>query len=443
MMTDEQLADLLRRTADRVPVNARLTDLVQARVRRARRRRRAGAIASAAAGVVVVLVAVVALVAGPVRHDSGPRPEPPATGVDAWRWRDLPSPRPLMFGDTERTLVVGHSLVVLGREPTHWTAVVSDPVGAPFGARDPAPDTWMTQATVAVSDTTVYLWGGSIVGSTNGGAYETGSDLAFDVATRTWSKLPPAPIESRTGAVAVWTGKELVVWGGSRELAPRPDGQRTQVFTDGAAYDPSTRAWTVLPPVSVPASLVPVKAVAASGKVVIWAQAEGRGSDPAEGRTLVYDPATRQWTVAPGPPLTTPAGGTGLVTTTDGPVAVAATLSSAWHNRPPAAARFDVAAETWTPLRGPSLPPDTLCGTTVVPLRDLAAATTVAAVIPNCGGAFPQVLDPTRRHWVPLAAWGADKALAGVPSSGDAFLTSDKLPATQRPSRPGAQILAP
>ncbi|ONH29136.1 hypothetical protein BL253_17115 [Pseudofrankia asymbiotica] len=449
-MTDEQLADLLRRTADRVPANARLTDLVQARVRRARRRRRAGAIASAAVGVAVVLVAVVTLVAGPVRQDSGPRPEPSATGVDAWRWRDLPPrpslpSRPSTFGDTERTLVVGHSLVVLGRDPAHWTAEVSDPVGVPLGARYPAPDTTWTSATVAVSDTTIYLWGGSVAGAGNGAVHEAGGDLAFDVTTRTWSKLPPAPIEQRTGAVAVWTGAEVVVWGGARDLGPSPKDNHLQAYTDGAAYNPATRTWTRLPPAPVAVGLVPVDAVVVDGKVVIWTHPMVRTSwepDLAAQRTLVYDPATYQWRVAPGPGLIEYSGGSPLVATSAGAIAVSGSVNQVdapWNVRL-SAARFDVATATWTPLPVPGFPPS-LCPSSVVPLRDLATGTTVAAAVPTCGD--PQVLDPASGQWVPITDWGADKVLAGVPSSGDAYLTSDKLTAARRPDRPGTQILAP
>ena len=52
-----------------------------------------------------------------------------------------------------------------------------------------------------------------------------------------WTRLPRAPIAPRSEYAAVWTGKEMIVWGGY--------SGNTQ-YGDGAAYDPATRTWTKL-----------------------------------------------------------------------------------------------------------------------------------------------------------------------------------------------------
>ncbi|MBL7495682.1 hypothetical protein I6A84_10170 [Frankia sp. CNm7] len=438
MMNDNQLTDLLHQVADRVPANARLADLVAARVRRARQRRRAAAVAGAASAVVAFVAAAV-LFAGSARDDTAPRPEPAATGVDAWRWRDLPAAVLPTDDGTRRLLAVGDALVSLTWEGSRWSAAVSKPAGAPFGPRVPAPDTRRTRMAVAVSDTTVYLWGGSILGSTHGGAHEAGNDLAFDTTTGTWSTLPPAPIQSRDGAAVVWAGGRLVVWGGWRGGFP-PVESRTLI--DGAAYDPATGTWTVLPTAPAADGLKPSYAAAIDGRVVILVNREGRSSNSADRRTLVYDLAARRWIEAPGSPLPELGGGTGLAATSAGLVVVSATLDSAYQQLN-AAARFDLATGTWISLPGPRLRPETLCRTQIVPLRDVATGRTVAAAVPNCPDPEPQVLDPATDAWVPLDEWGADKVLAGVPSSDGAYLTSDALPAGSRPSGTSPRILAP
>ena len=48
-----------------------------------------------------------------------------------------------------------------------------------------------------------------------------------------WTRLPGAPIAPRSEYAAVWTGKQMIVWGGY-------SGNTTQ-YGDGAAYDPATR----------------------------------------------------------------------------------------------------------------------------------------------------------------------------------------------------------
>ena len=57
--------------------------------------------------------------------------------------------------------------------------------------------------------------------------------------TGEWELLPDSPLDDREDAVAVWTGEEVIVWGGRRDLL---------ALTDGAAYDPSTGEWRSIAP---------------------------------------------------------------------------------------------------------------------------------------------------------------------------------------------------
>ena len=53
--------------------------------------------------------------------------------------------------------------------------------------------------------------------------------LSYDPGTNRWLPLPPAPILGRYGPTSVWTGRELIVWGG---------GSAYPLFADGAAFTP-------------------------------------------------------------------------------------------------------------------------------------------------------------------------------------------------------------
>jgi hypothetical protein len=55
---------------------------------------------------------------------------------------------------------------------------------------------------------------------------------AYDPAGDRWEALPAAPLTPRARAVAVWTGREFIVWGGEAD-----HNHRAQ-FDDGAAYTP-------------------------------------------------------------------------------------------------------------------------------------------------------------------------------------------------------------
>ena len=87
--------------------------------------------------------------------------------------------------------------------------------------------------------------------------------------------LPSAPIEGRIGSVGVWTGSEMIVWGGSQtrptggedlivrdSLRPGPAGGEDVIVTvtvdgaeeplaDGAAYNPATNTWRKLSPAPI------------------------------------------------------------------------------------------------------------------------------------------------------------------------------------------------
>lgn len=62
-----------------------------------------------------------------------------------------------------------------------------------------------------------------------------GSVTAASLAHYRWSRLPAAPLELSSGAVGLWTGTHMIVWGESTG----PDGT---LHADGAAYAPVRRS---------------------------------------------------------------------------------------------------------------------------------------------------------------------------------------------------------
>ncbi len=101
----------------------------------------------------------------------------------------------------------------------------------------------------------------------------------------TWELLPAGPLSSRLGFSAVWTGHELIVWGGSLGATP--------VHADGAAYDPAAAAWRTLAP--APAGFGPRlwhSAVWTGAEMLLWG-GYVEGADDVEG--VAYDPAADRW----------------------------------------------------------------------------------------------------------------------------------------------------
>lgn len=134
-----------------------------------------------------------------------------------------------------------------------------------------------------------FVWGGSRGTQTATEAFDDGA--TYDPVSGTWRALPVAPITGRVGAVAVWTGKEVLVWGGN-DSTPGPTTP-----PDGALFNPATRTWRRIAP--APGGRVFARGFSLSGQVVI---AGGDTPTGAPESALVYDPATDDWRTIPTPP---------------------------------------------------------------------------------------------------------------------------------------------
>ena len=120
----------------------------------------------------------------------------------------------------------------------------------------------------------------------------------YDPATNTWKRLPPAPISPRTGAAAVWTGTEMLVWGGADSESSLAGD--THVAADGAAYDPRTETWRRLSASPLAARHDPIAVWTGDRLVVLGGQpvvSQAVEFGYADGAT--YDPATDRWQILP------------------------------------------------------------------------------------------------------------------------------------------------
>ena len=152
------------------------------------------------------------------------------------------------------------------------------------------------------------IWGGQRL---TGSEYRA-DGLSYQPATQTWTRIPPAPLAPRADQRAVWTGSKMLVWAGDN---PR---LFEIVYGDGAAYDPATRRWTPLPK-SPLSPRVYNSAVWTGRQMIVWGggvigeQAELPATQVVPPGTLfddgaAYDPATNQWTLLPNAPRTTGSG---------------------------------------------------------------------------------------------------------------------------------------
>jgi len=161
---------------------------------------------------------------------------------------------------------------------THQADAWRKMASAPLSPRSPAVTVW--------TGTEMVVWGG-----VNAEQF-LADGAAYDPARDRWRPLASGPLSPRTGVMSVWSGRELLVWGG---------GNSGDTFADGAAYDPATDRWRTM--VQGPLGRRTGGATAWTGReMVIWG-----GVDVAGGREFkdgaAYDPATNGWRIIAASPL--------------------------------------------------------------------------------------------------------------------------------------------
>ena len=131
--------------------------------------------------------------------------------------------------------------------------------------------------------TEVVVWGGDPSSARSDGA-------AYDPASDTWRVLATAPVGGRYFHVAAWTGMEMLVWGGL--------DQARNGLGDGAAYDLATDRWRRLPA----APLVGTGSQAAVWARDRWIVVDGvpAGAGPVRLGVAAYRPNTDSWSTLPG-----------------------------------------------------------------------------------------------------------------------------------------------
>jgi FG-GAP-like repeat/Divergent InlB B-repeat domain/FG-GAP repeat len=123
------------------------------------------------------------------------------------------------------------------------------------------------------------VWGGGA----SGVLYNTGG--RYNPATDSWTATPivNAP-DARESQTAVWTGTEMIVWGG--------DSFGGVVFNTGGRYNPATNIWTPTSTTNGPEGRSFHTAVWTGNEMVVWGGSGGSMYLNTGGR---YNPSTNTW----------------------------------------------------------------------------------------------------------------------------------------------------
>ena len=122
------------------------------------------------------------------------------------------------------------------------------------------------------------VWGGSNnFGVNTGGRYNPKTDSWTDTSTT-------AAPSARYDHTVVWTGSEMIVWGGT-------DGSGVNYFNTGGKYDPVTDTWLATTTSNVPNGRVGHAAVWSGTEMIVW----GGGGSVTNNTGGRYDPFTDSW----------------------------------------------------------------------------------------------------------------------------------------------------
>ncbi len=160
--------------------------------------------------------------------------------------------------------------------PMTNTWVATNTTGAPSARRD---------HTVVWTGSEMIIWGGSLRSFETTPTTDTGGRYNPGANTWTATNMTGAPA-ARVNHTAVWTGSEMIVWGGFFNLTTRT--------ATGGRYNPSTNAWTATSTTSAPAARADQTAVWTGSEMIVWGGAfDFSGATATGGR---YRPSTNTWT---------------------------------------------------------------------------------------------------------------------------------------------------
>lgn len=288
--TEKHLQTLLGEEAANVAVEDRLCEIVQPQPEGAGTTRSKPSPLMVAA--VLVLVVGFGLFAGSLFGNDAPQPVATESAIP----QIVTTGAPLTPSTTSASTEVLPGTAPPRVPPTtaeHLSSTTVFGLAATMEEIDVVVPDWLENRdghSVVWTGTEVIVWGGWTDRESAGSTLTSG---AYNPTTDTWRPMPDSPLTPRGGHEAAWTGTEMLIIGGEE-----PDTERG--LSDGAAYNPTTNTWRQLPEVGAPDPAEQwwrYDSVWTGSDFVIWVH------DTNEVRS--YNPSTDKWRDLPQPMIGT------------------------------------------------------------------------------------------------------------------------------------------
>jgi N-acetylneuraminic acid mutarotase len=161
----------------------------------------------------------------------------------------------------------------------------------------------------------------------------------LDCADDSWSAtgIVNAP-EARDFHTAVWTGSEMIIWGGSNS-----DGGHVNSLNSGGRYSPSTDSWAAMAIANAPLGRASHTAVWTGSEMIIWGGYNYPAGELNGGG--IYSPATDSWTATSTTNAPTPREAHTAAWTGSEVIVWGGRNFSVWMN---SGGRYDPSTDSWT-----------------------------------------------------------------------------------------------
>ena len=230
-----------------------------------------------------------------------------------------------------------HTAIWTGADMIVWGGAASDGLRGDGGRYDPAQDSWRPvhddigllrrmEPSATFTGTELIVWGGFNYDL----PLPLGDGARFRLATASWRAISSAGAPSgRSRAQAVWTGTEMVLWG----------GRGPAYWNEVAHYNPTADAWTLVGSTGAPEGRDYYSTIWSGSELIVFGGY--RDSMPVLNTGGRYNPSSRQWT----PTATAGASPAALHSAT-----WIGSEMVVWGGSPGIAARYRPASNSWVPM---------------------------------------------------------------------------------------------
>jgi hypothetical protein len=143
---------------------------------------------------------------------------------------------------------------------------------------DPVANTWTQISNVGAPSyrmENLAVWTGSkmLIWGGRSGNLDYNDGAMYDPATNTWAPMPASPLSPRSSPAAAWTGSQLIVWAGWNVAG-------VQQPSDGAIFDMASGTWNALNTVGAPVTRYMASTVWTGNEMIVWGGIATAGAGP-------------------------------------------------------------------------------------------------------------------------------------------------------------------